>query len=573
MIAVVAVAAVIGFTGYQAMQARDALNQANAQLATLTQAVTTGDATAAQQSLYDMQKATLTAQRNTGGPAWWLASKAPIIGNDVTAVRTVTDVVDDVAQVVLPRLVDASASLSPTDLQPVDDRIRLGGIERVAPMLVTAHRSLVDDVAQVEALNPDALMQQIASPVNLLKDKLAKAASLTDSASKAAKLIPPMLGADGKRTYLMLFQNNAEIRATGGIPGAITTLTADRGVITLGKQGSAGLLGSYDKPVLPLTAAERQLFTDNLGIYPADITFTPNFPRTAQLAQAMWQGSTGQTLDGVLSADPVALSYLLKGTGPITPAGGQELTAGNAVQVLLNQIYLDQPNPELQNAFFADAARQGFASVMSGQGNPRAVFDGIIKAVKERRILLWSDHPKEESQLAQTPLSGALPTARSSSPQVGVYLNDGTGAKMDYYLDYDVAVASSSCSSTDVQTLRVTVTMTSTAPADAGSLPVSAVGPGFGAPAGSIRTNVLVYAPIGGGIRHATIDGKPLISASSNQAGRPVAAQTVDLTPGQSHKLKFSVTSGVHQPGTPEVITTPGLPGKATTHVAASACR
>jgi hypothetical protein len=154
-----------------------------------------------------------------------------------------------------------------------------------------------------------------------------------------------------------------------------------------------------------------------------------------------------------------------------------------------------------------------------------------------------------------------------------VYLNDGTGSKMDYYLGYDVKTQSTGCSTDGVQRIKVTVTMKSKAPADAASLPVSVKGPGFGAPAGSIRTNVLVYAPIGGTIGTPYLDGKAEIYGAFLHDGRHVVAQTVDLAPGGTHTIKFYLKSGRHQSDTPQLQVTPGLPGNATSEVGASVCK
>ena len=49
------------------------------------------------------------------------------------------------------------------------------------------------------------------------------------AAAKGAALVPGMLGSEERRTYLVIFQNSAEARSLGGMPGIITTLTADRG--------------------------------------------------------------------------------------------------------------------------------------------------------------------------------------------------------------------------------------------------------------------------------------------------------------------------------------------------------
>ena len=52
------------------------------------------------------------------------------------------------------------------------------------------------------------------------------------------RLVPPMLGQDGPRQYLLVVQNNAEIRSTGGLPGSLQILRADNGKLTLAEQRS-----------------------------------------------------------------------------------------------------------------------------------------------------------------------------------------------------------------------------------------------------------------------------------------------------------------------------------------------
>jgi hypothetical protein len=555
------------------MQARDALHRADQHFEDLTVEVSAGKPAAAQDSLLSAQQAARAAHHNTGGPFWWLASKAPVIGANVTAARTVAEVVDHVAQDVLPTLVDASASLSSSHLQPSHGQISLTHIKRLAPLLTTAHTSLTDDVAKVQALKPEALITQIAEPVRELESQLDAATSIASMDSRAADLLPPMLGFEGRRTYLVLFQDNAEIRATGGIFDSVATLTANRGAITLHQQWPRDALGAYTRPIVPLSTHETELFTDGLGRFPADINVTPDFPRTAQIAQAMWKRKTGQIVDGVLSIDRVALSYLLAGTGPITVTGSQQVTAGNAVKILLSGEYLHQPNVKLQDAFFANATKRVFDRVMTGRGDAHAVLDGILKAAAEHRILVWSARAPEDGLLTPTKLSGALPRVATASPQIGVYLNDGTGSKMDYYLGYDVEAQPTACQANGVQGIKVKVTMTSKAPKDAAALPESVRGPEYGAPAGSIRTKMVVYAPIHGKISKPYIDGKLEGYAAFMHNGRHVVRQTVDLAPGVAHTIRFYVTSGHHQAGTPQLQVTPGLPRNTTMEVGTSVCK
>ncbi len=95
------------------------------------------------------------------------------------------------------------------------------------------------------------------------------------------------------RNYLLIFQNNAEARSTGGLPGAATILNATDGKITIPKAAQAPGFGELDKPVLPLTKEENKIFFDQLGTYFQDANFTPDFPRTADLMAARWKLETG----------------------------------------------------------------------------------------------------------------------------------------------------------------------------------------------------------------------------------------------------------------------------------------
>ncbi|MGH3365922.1 MAG: DUF4012 domain-containing protein [Nocardioidaceae bacterium] len=571
LVLVVAVVAVV-FTVYQALQARAALSDAADSLQRVRAAVAENDTDAAQRALRDAQESTTEARDNTRGPVWWLAARSPGVGDDVSAVRTVAEVSDEVTHLVLPGLLEASRSLEPADLQPQDGRINVDAIEHVAPAVVEADRALTPGAERVAAIDSDALVDQIAGPVSDFQAQIAEVHTLTDRAAKAVRLLPPMLGSEGRRTYLVLFQNNAESRATGGIPGAVAVVTAVDGRIDLVQQGTAGDLGAYDEPVLPLTRDEREVYGPHLARIATGAAFTPDFRRTAELTREMWRRSSGQTVDGVLSADPVALSHLLEGTGPVPVPGGPRLTAGNTVEALLSDVYMQVSDPEQQNEIFAQAAHAVFDAVASGQGDPQAVLQGITQAAEERRLLAWSADEGEQALLSETALAGALPDQPTEAPAVGVFLNDGTGAKMGYYLDHEVTVEPVSCDSDGQQRLRTIVTLRSDAPPNARNFPVSVIGPGFGAKPGTVRVNLLLYAPFGGTVRSVAIDDEPLRSAELRHDGRPVAAQTIDIAPGQEQTVTFDVISGPGQTATPEVRTTPGSRPGDHTEVGPTAC-
>ncbi|MDQ3155667.1 MAG: hypothetical protein M3Q98_02930 [Actinomycetota bacterium] len=200
---------------------------------------------------------------------------------------------------------------------------------------------------------------------------------------------------------------------------------------------------------------------------------------------------------------------------------------------MLNQVYIDYPQSLAQDIYFASAAKQIFETLSSGVGDSTKVVRQLVKAGREGRVLIWSKHKDEENVLKETQVSGALRGDTGKTPQVGLYLNDGTGAKIEYYLETSNEVKSQQCSKDGVQTLVATTTLKSTAPSDAKRLPVSIIGRSFGTPDDSMLVNVRAYAPFGGRITGATINGKKSDLFTSVHIGRPVALVSALLHPGE----------------------------------------
>jgi hypothetical protein len=381
-----------------------------------------------------------------------------------------------------------------------------------------------------------------------------------------------MLGADGRRTYLFLFQNNAEARSTGGIPGSFATITADHGRLSFGRQSDAGSLGKQSSPALPLTSQEEALFGRNLGVYPQDVNTTPDFPRSAELISAMWRQDLGERVDGVVSVDPVALSYMMRGTGPVKIAGGTQLDASNAVRILLSQVYADIAVPSAQNEFFNVVADDVFAAATRHAQNPAELLRGITQSATEQRLLIWSRHRDEQAILAPTSISGTLATTASRSPDVGVFLNAAIGYKLDYYLHARTKVVSTSCRA-DEQHLKVTLRMRSSVPSNFRKLSTYVAPrnvPLFGA--GSIVDTAFVVAPIGGSIDRLELDGDRLDVSTKRLGDRRVLTQTVALKPGTSKTVTVWMTAGQGQRGQVHLRTTPGAQSSGVGSVGTSAC-
>lgn len=550
--------ALVGLAAVYAWQARTAyvdLRSAQDRVGVLRQQIADGDLDGARATAERFADETTAARQAVHGPHWAMIGVLPVLGANVEAVQTVTATVDDLAVDTLPDLIAAAETVAPERMAPVKGRVDVRPLREVAPRIQAAHRDVAAAEERVTGVDTAQLVPQLRSPVADLAATLTELSGLTGTATRLAELIPPMLGADGPRDYLLLAQNTAEPRALGGIPGAVIAIRADHGRVELVEHRTGSSFGNRGRPVLRLSSAERALFGTQLGRYMQNVTSTPDFPRAARLARRMWADETGTEVDGVASIDPYALQLLLRATGPVTVPGGGRLTGDNAAQVLLNQVYIDYPDPDAQDAFFASAAARVFDKVMSGEGDLRATAKALVEATEQGRILLWSARAPEQAVLATTALAGELRGEQEDSPVVGVYLHDRSGAKIAYYERMRVEVAETDCRADGAKDLTVSVRLTSAVPRDVEGLPDYLTGGGVVVPEGQIRTDVLLYAPSNGMIEDVRASTGGGVTPQVH-AGLPVVSHTVVIPPGKSVTLDYEL-SVVGLPGKTRLRTTP----------------
>jgi hypothetical protein len=554
--------AAVAWVGVDALKARAELKTAAGQVHLLQAEVQKGDREGAKVTLASMQQHADMAQARTHGAHWSAVRVLPWIGPNVKAVQTVSEVIDGLAVNALPTLMDATSLVDPTTLAPVNGRVDLKPLVKAEPKVVAANAEVLAAAKRLGAINPKPLLAAVAAPLADLRTQVGKVALTTATAARAVRLLPPMLGAVGPREYLLLVQNNAEQRATGGIPGSVILLRAVDGAVKVVEQRAGNTLGGFAKPVLPLTAQEHALFGDDLGAKMLDVTFTPDFPRSGQLAREIWKQKVGGNVDGVLSIDPGALADVLGATGPVKLPTGQQLTESNAVQLLLNTVYIQIADPKIQDQFFAATAGSVFDAMLGGQGKPAKVVDALAQAAREGRLMVWSARKDEQALLSGTVLSGELVGVQDKAPVIGVYLNDGSAAKIGYYLRTDVVATPTGCRPDRAQTVNVKVTLTNTAPADAAGLPPYLTGGGDVIPAGQVRTNVLLYAPSGGRVDDVRASSGDQGVFSQVHNGLAVVGRTVQLKPGQQIALTYDILTGPGQPDTPVLRVTPVALGR-----------
>jgi nitrate reductase NapE component len=552
----------VAWVGARGLLAKRHLEQSVALVSTIRSEITDGDTAAAQKTAKQLDDHASSARSLTGDPIWGAAQYTPFFGTNLRAVREVAVVVDDVATGAVRPVAGVIGDLNQEAFTPKNGRIDLQPLVDAQPAVARATKTLSNATTAADRIDTSGTLSPVTSAVNQLRNALGTVSQQAITANKVVQLAPAMLGHDGDRNYVLLFQNNAELRAGGGIPGAVALLQVKDGAISLGNQAAGSSFGPYDKPVLPLSKDTTSLYGDITGRYMQDVNLTPRFDVTGALAREMWKQKFGQQVDGVLAIDPVTLGYILRATGPVQLPTGDTLTSDNAAKLLLSDVYAKYPDPAVQDAFFASAASAVFEKVSTGGFDTKKFIAALTDGTKDGRLRLWSADKAEQGQITGTAVAGDLPSASAQTREFGVYLNDGTGSKMDYYLDKKVSVGSSVCRKDGRSTSVVEVTLKNTAPADAAtSLPEYVTGGGdFGTEPGKIKTLVAVYAPANAIYLGASQDGKGAALQTAMDGDHPVAQLRTLLAPGESTTFRVAflgdakfAKAGVQAESTPGV--------------------
>ncbi|GGR93790.1 hypothetical protein GCM10010169_42760 [Micromonospora fulviviridis] len=552
-----------GWVGFRGWQARAHLLNAAGLAQELSTLVVGGDVARAQRTLAALQEQAAAARGATGDPGWWLGQQAPYAGDDLAAVRQIAVAVDDLARLAFPTLLRVDLA----SLVPKEGRLDLGRLRAVSAEVSAADRAVRQTGARLRAVSTEDLVEQVRDAVAGLRTELDRLGELTAAADQGARLLPALLGADGPRSYLLVSQNPAELRATGGMFGAHAVLRAEGGRIRMSGQASASSLRSFTPP-LPVSQEMRRLWKDLPGTFPADVNLSPDFPTAAALYREMVRRRTGTAVDGVLAVDPLVLSYLLGVLGPVTVPGRPSLAGSSVVRTLLSDTYRTL-DTKAQDTYFAQAASAVFDALFSRAVNPRALLTVFNRSITERRILFWSVHPAEQSVLGDSQLSGKL-REKDTVPTVGVFLNDGSGAKLGYYLRFSATVTVGDCQPDGRRELRLRVTVHSTAPQS--GLAESVTGLALSGDPYTARTFVSVYTPTGGAVLGGRLDGRDTAMGSGTAGSRQVTVANVEVKPGRTRTLDVALLTGKTSAGTAELVLTPTVTPWTTQVVSAPSC-
>jgi len=180
---------------------------------------------------------------------------------------------------------------------------------------------------RVAKINPNRYPEKIGKTVIRsrlinIKEQFVGLASLFVDAKPLVKRLPEIFGTKKEQTYLLLFQNDKERRATGGFLTAYAVFKVRNGKLTIEKSDD---IYSLDNSISPHPKAPKEILTYHKGVYEfyiRDSNLSPDLPTSVEIFNSLYKLSSAKVnYDGIIMLDSKVLVDMLTIFGD-TEAGG-----------------------------------------------------------------------------------------------------------------------------------------------------------------------------------------------------------------------------------------------------------
>lgn len=414
------------------------------------------------------------------------------------------------------------------DLTDAQKKQLLAAVANSAPLWNEARAqlalatTLLKDAAQTTGL------PVIKSGISGIDKKLSSANDLFTQFSPLIPLLPKLLGYPAPQTYLLLLQNNTELRPTGGFIGTFGSLALTNGKIT---QFQTENVYNLDEPA---KAYNTKIPPDPIRNYLKqaqwffrDVNWDPDFPTTAREAMRFYHEENGPVarFDGVFAFTPKLIEDLMAVTGPII-AGDTTFTAANLVDLLQYKVEVDFKTAGIniynRKKIIDDVAQILKDKIMRFTANEWAQFIRLtLAAATEKQVMFYFTDPVAQAAV------------KDFNWDNGIRATDG-----DYFYVVDANLGSLKTDPAITRTIAYSL-----APAENNSLQATLAityknSGEFDWKTTRYRTYTRLYVPFGSSLIKAKGNEEPI--SISDQHGKTVFGTFISIEPGDEETLTFT---------------------------------
>lgn len=376
--------------------------------------------------------------------------------------------------------------------QNANDRIDflVSTIDEVLPQLDKVNSNLAQIQSIISSIDTSKYPEEFRGIV--VRDRITKAKQDFNEGVNFLRESKPLLerasyhlGVEEPREYLLLFQNDKELRATGGFLTAYSIIKVTNGKIENVKSSDIYDLDANYTPAIEAPDPIKDylkgpyLISENFRI--RDINWNPDFTNSMELFAKEAEKAGIKDVDGIIAVDTHVVVNLLNAIGPIAVPGYGDFSTNNDERCNCPQViyelesFADVEGPVVWNQdgsgeiIFAPEnygrRKEIIGPLMNsiltnalGQPSEKmsALFEAAWRSVTEKHVLVYLFDEKAQSGAEGANLAGRLNTEYAGDY---LHINDSNlgGRKSNLYVTHEV-VQDIEIDKSGIATKTVTIT-------------------------------------------------------------------------------------------------------------------
>jgi len=314
-------------------------------------------------------------------------------------------------------------------------------IKRLSRLNISANgEGIKQAVTTAEKIRKELILVR---PLLIINPSWRRRLVLLDKVVGLKTVIYELAGVEGEKTFLLVMQNNTELRPSGGIWGSYGIMKVKDGQITSMKTDDTfnldpANIGRFEPP-----PEMKDIFRDQWRFWNAN--WSPDFKKSVEQGLYFYkQADPNINFDGVIGPNLDYVLALLRISGPLNLQGHTfTVDEGNFLQKMI----LEPMNPssartlkdyvknDEKNYLLADVG-QGLIDKLLAANKTRDLAEATYSALENKDLLLYFSQSPLQAKAEKYGWAGRMPTGENMVMAVDANL----GSKLDFWVDKKIKV-------------------------------------------------------------------------------------------------------------------------------------
>jgi hypothetical protein len=321
----------------------------------------------------------------------------------------------------------------------------------VSPQLDQVQAKITYIKGELEAVNPKRYPFEVGGRrvEDLITDAQSQLGNAESNLAQVRPLIdvlPQVAGVDEAKKYLIMFQNDGEIRATGGFMTAFAIVNVDKGMVIPEKSDDIYELDDkFTKNLKPPAAYEELLLVRRWNL--RDMNVSPDYKTSITTFQEHYNTLPGESeVDGIIAIDTQVLSRLVEVLGPLEVPGYGTFSAEIDPRCDCPEIIYEIEDIATRPTPYFRSDRKAILGPMMGSMLAKAfaaeqdiwppLFKTVWDLINEKHILFYFNDPTKQEAVELNHMAGLIEPSDTDY----LHINDTNlgGAKSYMFIEQEV---------------------------------------------------------------------------------------------------------------------------------------